>query len=47
MAGERKLMVGKVMPKLESLRCPLHDGDLDKPGQEAYENSFYLNASSK
>ena len=45
--GERKLMVGKVMPKLESLRCPLHDGDLEKPGQEAYENSFYLNASSK
>ena len=46
-AGDRKLMTGKTKPKLNLLRCPLHDGDLDKPGQEAYENSYYLNASSK
>ena len=45
--GEKKLASGKSMPKLHTIRCPLHDGDLDKPGQEAYANSYFLNASSK
>lgn len=46
-AGEKKLSTGKVVPKLSSLHCPLHDGDEEKPGQEAYENCFFLNASSR
>ena len=46
-AGDNQLMNGKTKPKLNLLRCPLHDGDEEKPGQEAYENSYYLNASSK
>ena len=38
--GEKKLASGKSMPKL-------HDGDVEKPGQEAYANSYYLNASGR
>ena len=46
-AGEKKLATGKSMPQLSAIRCPLHDGDVEKPGQEAYANSYYLNASGK
>ncbi len=46
-AGKGKLMTGKALPKLDSLRCPLKDGDLEKPGDEAYEDRFFLNASSR
>lgn len=46
-AGEKKLAAGKAVPKLETLHCPLHDGDEEKPGDPVYENCFYLNASSR
>ncbi len=45
--GEARLASGKTVPKLEALRCPLHDGDDEKPGQAVYEGCFYLNANSK
>ena len=45
--GEKKLATGKSMPKLSAIRCPLHDGDVEKLGQEAYANSYYLNASGR
>jgi hypothetical protein len=31
----------------ESLKLPLHDGDFDRPEDEAYRESYYLNAISK
>lgn len=35
---------GGVIP--EKLMLPLHDGDEEKPEDEAYANSFFLNANS-
>jgi hypothetical protein len=35
---------GKVPP---SLKTPLRDGDTERPDDEAYKNSYFLNASSK
>ncbi|HBE99386.1 MAG TPA: DUF2815 domain-containing protein [Firmicutes bacterium] len=45
--GEAKLKGnnGK-LPSPESLRNPLHDGDLERQGDEVYKNSFYLNAKA-
>ena len=34
------------LPTLESLRIPLHDGDLEKQGDEIYQNAFYINAKT-
>ena len=34
------------LPTLESLRIPLHDGDLEKQGEEIYQNAFYINAKT-
>lgn len=36
----------KVAPTLESLRPVLRDGDVDKPEDEAYKNSYFVNAKS-
>jgi hypothetical protein len=30
----------------DNLKLPLRDGDVEKPGDEAYRNSFFLNATS-
>ncbi len=30
-----------------SLKLPLRDGDIDRPDDEAYKNSYFLNANSK
>lgn len=30
-----------------NLKLPLRDGDLDRPDDEAYKNSFFVNANSK
>ena len=45
--GEVKLKGsnGKLLA-FESLRSPLHDGDLEKLGDEVYANSYYLNAKT-
>lgn len=38
---------GKTVPPLASLRTVLRDGDVDKAGDEAYKNSYFINAKSK
>jgi hypothetical protein len=30
----------------DALKLPLRDGDIDRPGDEAYENSYFINANS-
>jgi hypothetical protein len=37
---------GKALPRT-ALKLPLRDGDVDRPDDEAYTNSFFLNANSK
>lgn len=45
--GEGKLKGnGKSVPPLESIKTPLRDGDLDRPDDPAYENSYFINANS-
>ena len=45
--GESKLKgSGKFVPDLEDLKTPLRDGDKDRKGDEAYANSWFLNANS-
>ena len=44
--GDKKLMSGKTKPTLHTLTCPLHDGNVEKPGQEAFADRFYLNAKN-
>jgi hypothetical protein len=34
------------VPSLQTLKTPLRDGDLEKPGEPAYENCYFLNANS-
>jgi hypothetical protein len=36
----------KALPKLADIKTPLRDGDKERPGDEAYEGSFFLNANS-
>jgi hypothetical protein len=36
----------KVVPSLQTLKTPLRDGDLEKSGEAAYENCYFLNANS-
>ena len=35
---------GKIPP---NLKLPLRDGDIDRPDDEAYANSYFINASSR
>ena len=35
------------VPPFESIHCPIRDGDLERPGDPAYADSFFLNANSK
>jgi len=45
--GESKLKgSGKTAPPLSALKTPLRDGDVDRPDDEAYENSYFINANS-
>lgn len=45
--GEAKLKGNsRSVPLLESIKTPLRDGDTERPDDEAYANSFFLNANS-
>ena len=45
--GQAKLSGrGDHVPLLEELKLPLRDGDRERPGDEAYRNSWFLNAKS-
>ena len=45
--GQSKLKgSGRFVPALEDLKTPLRDGDRERPGDEAYKDSWFLNASS-
>ena len=45
--GEAKLKGnGKTVPPLESIKAPLRDGDLDRPDDPAYENSYFIRIDS-
>ena len=37
---------GKTVPPLTALKTPLRDGDEERPDDEAYANSFFVNANS-
>ena len=46
-AGASKLKGnGKTVPALSLLKSPLRDGDLERPDDEAYKNSWFINANS-
>ncbi|HEN0920884.1 TPA: DUF2815 family protein [Streptococcus agalactiae] len=45
--GESKLKGnGKSVPALKSIKTPLRDGDLERPDDEAYKDSYFINANS-
>ena len=45
--GQSKLKGnGKSVPALSAIRTPLRDGDKDRPNDEAYKNSWFINANS-
>ena len=45
--GQSKLRGnGKSVPDLDSLKTPLRDGDKERKGDEAYANSWFVNANS-
>ena len=45
--GESKLKGNsKFVPALEDIKTPLRDGDKDRKGDEAYQNSWFVNANS-
>ena len=45
--GQSKLKGnGKSIPALSILKTPLRDGDLERPDDEAYANSYFVNANS-
>ena len=45
--GESKLKgSGRSVPALSVLKTPLRDGDAERPDDEAYKNSYYINANS-
>ena len=45
--GESKLKgTSKVCPALDVIKTPLRDGDKERPGDEAYANSYFINANS-
>lgn len=45
--GQSKLKGnGKSVPSLSVLKTPLCDGDLERPDDEAYANSYFINANS-
>ena len=45
--GEGKLKGnGKTVPALSAIKTPLRDGDAERPDDEAYANSYFINANS-
>lgn len=45
--GQSKLKDnGKSVPALSTLKTPLRDGDMERPDDEAYKNSYFINANS-
>ena len=45
--GESKLRgSGKTVPPLSAIKTPLRDGDLERPDDETYKNSYFVNANS-
>ena len=45
--GEAKLRgSGKSVPPMTSLKLPLRDGDAERPDDEAYKNSYFINANA-
>lgn len=45
--GESKLKgTGKSVPALKNIKTPLRDGDLERPDDEAYKDSYFINANS-
>ena len=45
--GEGKLKGnGKTVPALAVLKTPLRDGDAERPDDEAYADSYFINANS-
>lgn len=45
--GQSKLKGnGKSVPALSAIKTPLRDGDLERPDDEAYKNSCFINANS-
>ena len=45
--GQSKLKGnGKSVPALSAIRTPLRDGDKDRPDDEAYKGSWFINANS-
>ncbi len=45
--GQSKLKGnGKSVPALSTMKTPLRDGDAERPGDEAYANSYFINANS-
>lgn len=45
--GQSKLKGnGKSVPSLSVIKTPLRDGDLERPDDEAYANSYFINANS-
>ena len=45
--GQSKLKGnGKSVPALKALKTPLRDGDLERPDDEAYKDSYFINANS-
>lgn len=45
--GQSKLKgSGKSVPALSTLKTPLRDSDLERPDDEAYKNSYFINANS-
>lgn len=43
---EGKGKFGGKVPNRSALKLPLRDGDIDRPDDEAYANSYFLNANS-
>ena len=45
--GQSKLKGnGKTVPQLKAMKTPLRDGDMERPDDEAYANSYFINANS-
>lgn len=45
--GESKLKGNsKFVPALDAIKTPLRDGDKERPGDDAYANSYFINANS-
>lgn len=45
--GESKLKGnGRNVPPLSAIKTPLRDGDIERPDDEAYKNSYFINANS-